>query len=181
MSVKKDLSIEYEWDGTLLDILEQVWVELELTDEGLHIRSLSWQHDDPEPPTPPDPEKGTWELWNYEVVEVFLVGENGEYTEIEFGPWGHHLVLQLDGPRSIVTKEIPMSYRALEAECRWTGEAFLERQWLPEKILRVNAFAIRTRNGERQYCCHTPLPGPKPDFHQPDRFVPFDQLKDVST
>ena len=176
MSVKKELWIEHLWDGTLLEPCEDVIVWLELTDDGLKIEFVDWLHDNDGPPTEPDPEKGTWELWNYDVVELFLVGENGEYTEIEMGPYGHHLILQLDGPRSIVRKEIPMQYEALDGDYRWAGKGFVDKQWLPENIVRANAFAIHTLNGERRYCCYTPLPGPKPDFHQPDRFALWDDI-----
>lgn len=174
--MKKFFYIEQEWDGTSIDYLDQIHIDVELTDAGLQIQFLSWRHDDECPPTEPDPEKGTWELWNYEVVEIFLVGEHGEYTEIEMGAWGHHLLLQLDGPRSIVRKEIPMQYEALDGDCRWVGSGFVERKWLPEKIVRANAFAIHTADGKRRYCSHTELPGPQPDFHQPDRFVLWDDI-----
>ena len=176
MSVKKELRIQYEWDGTLLESIDQVPLEVKLTDEGLHIKLQASLYHDPEPPTPPDPEKGTWELWGYEVVELFLVGERGEYTEIEMGPWGHHLVLQLDAPRSIVRKEIPMQFTALETEGGWSGEGFVSREWLPDNIVRANAFAIHTVNGNRRYCCYTPLQGSQPDFHQPARFVSWDDF-----
>ena len=113
------------------------------------------------------------------MVELFFVGENGEYTEIEMGRYGHHLILQLDAPRSIIHKEIPMQYEVLDGDYRWAGRGFVDKKWLPEKIVRFNAFAIHTVNGERRYCCYTPLPGPKPDFHQPDRFVLWDDIRNV--
>ncbi len=176
MSVKKTFYIDTEWDGTEIAEIDQIQIDVELTEVGLQIQFVSWMHDDDCPPTKPDPEKGTWELWNYEVVEIFVVGENGEYTEIEMGSWGHHLLLQLDGPRSIVRKEIPMQYEALDGDGRWVGNGFVERKWLPEKIVRANAFAIHTTGDKRRYCCHTPLPGPQPDFHQPDRFALWDEI-----
>ena len=140
---------------------------LELTEEGLKIDFLDWENSSEPPPTDPDPANGTWELWNYDVVELFLVGENGEYTEIEMGRYGHHLILQLDAPRSIVYKEIPMQYEVIDGDYRWAGRGFVDKKWLPEKIVRANAFAIHTLNGERRHCCYTPLPGQSLTFINP--------------
>ena len=172
MSVKKRFQITREWNGTSIENpLHWVTVDVELTEKGLHIGVSSLCYADDVPSTVPDPEKGTWGLWDYEVVELFLVDDKGHYTEIEVGPHGHHLVLQLDGPRSIVCKEIPMQWNSSIEDSRWVGTGYLERQWLPENIARVNAFAIHTINGKRRYCCYTPLPGSQPNFHQPERFV----------
>lgn len=44
----------------------------------------------------------TDQLWEYEVVELFLLGEDSQYLEIELGPHGHYLVLQLKSIRRIV-------------------------------------------------------------------------------
>ena len=177
MSVKKSFDITSEWDGTPIENpLDWTKMDVELTEAGLHISVSSLCYADEVPSTDPDRQKGTWGLWDYEVVELFLVGENGHYTEIEMGPHGHHIVLQLDGPRSIVCKEIPMQWEPLIQDGQWVGRGFVDKKWLPEKIVRANAFTIHTVNGKRRYCCYTPLPGPQPDFHQPDRFALWDDI-----
>ena len=179
MSVIKTLSIQHEWDGTPLPHDDVIFIEIELLEDRLSFQVSAKTYDDPKPPSSPNPDKGTWELWNHEVIELFLVGEKGEYTEIEVSRHGHHLVLQLDGPRSIVEKEIPMLWLPSEAGDSWCGYGELDYKWLPEKLVKINAFAIHTVNGERRYCCHTPLPGPQPDFHQPDRFVLWDDIPNM--
>ena len=176
MSVKRAFYINKEWDGTPLPQNDSIYIEIELQDDGLAFYASAKCYEDTPPPTESDSEKGTWELWNYEVVELFFVGENGEYTEVEVGPHGHHLVLTLDAPRSIVEKEIPMLWRPIRSGDHWGGIGLLAYTWLPEKIVRFNAFAIHTTGGKRRYCCHTPLPGPQPDFHQPDRFALWDDI-----
>ena len=178
MSVKKRFKITREWNGTPIENpLHWVTMDVELTEEGLHIDVSSLCYADDVPLTDPDPEKGTWGLWDYEVVELFLVDDKGHYTEIEVGPHGHHLVLQLDGPRSIVCKEIPMRWKSTIQEAHWVGNGFLSKEWLPENIVRCNAFAIRNLSaGTRQYCSLSPLPGAQPDFHQPERFSLWNTL-----
>ena len=179
MSVTKNICIKYEWDGTPLPPSDYIYIEIELQEDGLTFQVSAPCFEDHKPPIKIDSEKGTWELWNFEVVELFFVGENGEYTEVEVCRHGHHLVLQLDSPRSIVQKEIPMQWLPDNAGDSWYGFGLLEYQWLPKQVVRFNAFAIHTTSGKRRYCCHTPLPGPQPDFHQPDRFALWDKIGTV--
>ena len=125
-------------------------------------------HGDP----PPDHEPGrAWKLWEHEVVELFLVGDDGHYLEAEFGPHGHWLILSLDGIRSIANSGIkPKSYECTIRDNRWTASAVLSRNVLPRPITRMNAFAIHGVGSERRYLSYGPLPGDSPDFHQPLHF-----------
>ena len=77
---------------------------------------------------PPGPAGSTDELWNHEVVEVFIMGRAERYLEIEMSPHGHYLALKLQGARNIVTKEIPLDYHVIRNKAgptlygtRWTG------------------------------------------------------------
>ena len=47
----------------------------------LHHDRLTIEMDAPyfDDPAPTDPIGTTWALWNYEVVELFLVGDDGRY------------------------------------------------------------------------------------------------------
>eukprot|EP00911_Craspedida_sp_UC1_P002406 UC1_evm1s1797 len=51
-------------------------------------------------------------LWDYEVVECFILGEDETYLELEFCPHGQHLVLALRGPRGILKDQLPLVYKA---------------------------------------------------------------------
>ena len=168
--VAKRFQIQYEWDGTPLPETQWVSIEVQLSDTVMCIRVESPFFHNPAPVSLPDPSVGLWKLWEYEVVELFIVGVDGHYTEVEVGPHGHHLVLQLDAPRSIVNHQLPMLWNAQIHGDQWTGQGEVSRALLPAEISRVNAFAIRTINGERQYCCFEPLPDTQPNFHQPERF-----------
>ena len=123
--------------------------------------------------SPPNPTGSTWELWNYEVVEIFLVGANGHYLEAEFGPHGHHLLLKLDGPRQIAEKELPIPYNPNIQDKMWFADVRIPYKYLPKTTTHFNLFAIHGAGPKRVYQCYHPLPADKPDFHQPHRFPPF--------
>ena len=162
------LEIAQTWDGQHIPDAERAQVSFQRAANGdLSVRVESPFYGDP---APDGPAGAVWGLWDFEVVELFLVGADGRYLEAEFGPRGHHLVLQLAGPRQIVARELPAAYEAVIAEGRWRGEARIEGALVPWPIARVNAFAIHGRGDARRYLAHAALPGPKPDFHQPHRF-----------
>ena len=43
-------------------------------------------------------------LWEYDVVECFVVGADGRYFELELGAGGHYLALAFDAPRRRVRR-----------------------------------------------------------------------------
>ncbi len=157
--------VSFTWDGSPVADDERVSVQIDGERDALVISVAAPFHDDPAPP-------GTGSLdglWEHEVVELFLVGAGEEYVEIELGPSGHFLVLRLRGARNPVERSIPITYSADIRGARWTGVARVPRGLLPAGPYRANAFAIHGV-GTRRYLCATPLPGPRPDFHQPARF-----------
>jgi len=164
-------TIAHSWDGE--PIPESEWVSLSLSKEDsgdLIINIDAPFYSDPAP----QQEKGSfWGLWEYEVVEIFLVGSDGLYTELEFSPHGHYLSLRLDAPRSVIAQEEEFNYEAKIEGHRWTATAVIPQKILPTELFRVNCFAIHGQNENRRYLCYSPLPHEKPDFHQPDRFPLF--------
>ncbi len=170
------LRIERTWDGQPAAPEEGVEVRLAVAPEGdLLVALRAPFHGDPSPPTLPGP---TDRLWECEVVEVFVAGPAsgpaGErrhpYLEIELGPYGHHLVLRFLGVRNAVERALPIDYRARLAGKAWEGEARIPAACLPPRPWAANAFALHGRGAARRHLAATPLPGPRPDFHQPDRF-----------
>jgi hypothetical protein len=129
-------------------------------------------HGDPPPAGPAGPSPG---LWEHEVVEVFVASaaEPHRYTEVELSPWGHHLVLRLDGVRRVAASALPLAFRSRRRAGRWLGAARLPLSLIPDPPWRVNAFALHGEGASRRYLAATALPGPQPDFHQPDRFAPL--------
>lgn len=112
----------------------------------------------------------TDKLWEYEVVELFLLGEDSQYLEIEVGPHGHYLVLQLKGIRQIVRKDLPIEYRTEILGDRWRGVAGVPISYLAPKVNRVNAYSIHGEGESRCYLAAYPGTGSAPDFHQLNAF-----------
>jgi hypothetical protein len=107
-------------------------------------------------------------LWEHEVVELFIFGTDGKYTEIEMAPSGHHLVLQLDGIRNPVATLLPLAFEATILGDRWTGTARIDKDLLPPGPHHLNATAIHGEGANRKYLSWVTLPGDAPDFHRPD-------------
>ncbi len=164
------IEVAHTWDGEPVPDGERVRIAIEAAGDHVLVRVIAPFHSDPPPPGPLGPTDG---LWEHEVVEVFVAGADGRYTEIELGPYGHHLVLQLQGARRAVARCLPLVYTARIEGASWSGEAWVPRAYLPAGPHALNAYAIHGRGRERRYLAMTPLPGPMPDFHQPDRFAPF--------
>ncbi|MAA78678.1 MAG: hypothetical protein CL916_05420, partial [Deltaproteobacteria bacterium] len=160
-------SITSLWDGTPLSQADVVHVHIHEHDTFIQVEIDAPYYKDPAPNTPPS---SFWSLWDYEVVEVFFVGKNGQYLEAEFGPHGHHLLLWLSAPRTIEKKHLPVEFTATIEIDRWKGFAKISRTILPSQIERWNLFSIHGTNENRQYQCMSPLNTSKPDFHLPQKF-----------
>ena len=165
-------TVWYTWDGCSIPEEEETHFSLQFLNNGdLQLQIDAPFFNDPPPASKPG---SCWKLWEYEVVEIFLVGEDGQYTELEFAPHGHYLTLRFDAPRSVIAQEEGLEYQAEIVGQRWNGHAIVPKKLLPPSIYRVNCFAIHGQNEERRYLCHWPLPQyEKPDFHQPSRFPLF--------
>ena len=164
-----ELWIATTWDGRPLPAADQVRLQLDLEGPHLRVEVEAPFSGDPAPPTAPGP---TWGLWEHEVVELFVAGPGERYTEIELGPYGHHLVLQLAGVRAVVARELPLRFEARIEGDRWKGIAWLDRGLLPSGPHRINATAIRGVGEARGYFAWAPMPGPAPDFHRLEAWRP---------
>ncbi|MFT5683123.1 MAG: hypothetical protein ACI8RZ_004050 [Myxococcota bacterium] len=157
------LEIRSTWDGQPAESGE--WVVLTLTAhaDALHITVDAPLHGDPPPPGPPGP---CWALWEHEVVELFIVGADDTYTEVELSPHGHHLLLRLSSVRQIAERMLPLDFHADASGGRWSGSARLPWALIPPAPHRLNAFAIHGRGADRRYLAAFPVPGEAPDFHR---------------
>lgn len=163
-------AIRTTWDGTPLPPHERAVVQVVDGGDCLRLLVFAPFHDDPAPHGPPGPTRG---LWEFEVVEWFLVGADTRYLEVELGPRGHHLVLRLHGVRTVVDQALDMTTTTRRCgQSWWSGTADVPRTWIPHGPHAANAYRIHGQGPARRYDASTPLPGPKPDYHQPDRFAP---------
>ena len=163
------MQIKGLWNGAPVTNEHQIEVQVEPGPEVWRLTVDAPFYGDP----PPRALAGaTWGLWDYEVVEWFIAGPGEEYLEIELGPHGHHLALQLSGVRQVRERELPLSFHAERRGSRWRGEASFPVTWLPEGPWRVNAFGIHGVDTNRTYLAAYPTGGDAPDFHKLDSFRP---------
>ena len=154
------------WDGKAAHTAERV--ELELSREGLDwvLQVNAPFHGDPEPTRPPGPMPG---LWEYEVVELFLVAPKDHYLEVELGPHGHYWVLELRGVRQVIREGLALDFQSNRDGSRWRGRARIAGELVPGGVSWFNAFAIHGHGqarGARRHLAHAPVPGDQPDFHR---------------
>jgi len=161
--VTVELRISRLWDGLPVRPDEEATIAVKATEDGLDVSVNAVFHRDPPPPSPAG---STDRLWEHEVVELFLLGADERYTEVELGPHGHWLVLRLDGVRRVVEIGLPLACTAAIAGDRWTGRALVPWDVLPSPITHLNAFAIHGTGDARRYLAWSPVPGERPDFHR---------------
>lgn len=157
------------WDGHPIGADEACAIDVQTTDDEIVLVVDAPYHGDPAPTGDPGSRDA---LWEYEVVEWFLASEAGPYLEVELGPHGHFLVLQLDRVRHAVARDLPIRWDARIDGSRWRGLARVPRRYLPDAPYRGNAYAIHGVTTERRYLVAIPLPGRGPDFHKPQHFEP---------
>ena len=168
MSEPQVLTVASLWSGEPCRSDEIVTVTVQKVAGGALLVSIDAPlQGDPEPSRPPGPTMG---LWEYEVVELFLLGDDERYTEIEIGPGGHHLVLRLEGRRKVVQSRLPLDLSVRRGDGRWTAQARVPAEWVPTGDLRGNAYAIHGVGEARRYLAATPVPGEQPDFHRLECF-----------
>lgn len=180
-SFKMEFVINTTWDGRALQVSEFVTLTFlhSLSTDGEIVLKLEAPfYGDPAPQSPPGP---LFRLWDYEVVEVFILGDGNRYLEVEVGPHGHHLVLLLDGYRSAKVHSLDLKYEWQIVNNRWTGTVFIPAAYFPKGASKLNAYAIHGQGNSRVYSSLFPSETGKyeePDFHRLEYFqtANFSQL-----
>ncbi|MDA1095014.1 MAG: hypothetical protein O3A25_17350 [Acidobacteria bacterium] len=165
-----EIRIERLWNGQPARADEQVSVSLDMSAADVMIHIEARFHDDPPPNAPIG---STERLWEHEVVELFLLGDDERYLELEFGPHGHYLGLALRGPRQVDVSGLPLDFSASRTTEHWQGRARVRGTLLPRGLHAFNAYAIHGQGASRRYLAAHPVPGPEPDFHQLRSFAPL--------
>lgn len=164
------MEIRSLWDGTGAPVAEHVTVQASVRGGALEVLVDAPFHGDP---APAGPVGSLDRLWEHEVVELFIAGDDERYLEIELGPHGHHLVLELHGRRNVVRSALPIVHEAKIEGDRWRGRALVDASYLPPLPTRMNAYAIHGTGERRRYLAWAPVPGDAPDFHRLEYFGPF--------
>ena len=167
----QEITIDKTWDGKTLPVQCHTSVVLTMTEERLQIEIDAPFHDDPPPCTPAG---FTDRLWEFEVVELFIVGQQQHYIELEFGPHGHYLGYRFNGIRKQTGVVSQIKCSAIILGDRWRTTASIPMAELPPKATTgwsLNATAICGTTNDRSYQSHTALSGEAPDYHQPDNFT----------
>ncbi|XP_037026585.1 UPF0462 protein C4orf33 homolog isoform X2 [Bradysia coprophila] len=176
-------TINQLWDSRTVPEHDNVFVQFEYVDNSttntrdLQIKVQAPFYDDPNiNDTVP---KGSMDkLWEYEVVEVFLLGSDEKYLEIEFSPKEQYLLLQLQGYRNVIKSPLYIdNYSAKIDGKTWSGTYVIPFEYLPPNVAKFNAYAIHGTDDARQYLALFPTPFGKfkePDFHRLDYFQKFE-------
>ena len=169
-------SVSQSWDGSPLFPEEgKARFEVRFFQESVQLSVEAPLYGDPPPPSLPG---STDRLWEYEVVEWFVVGKPAPgsevpYFELELSPHGHYLALRLEGVRNRVETLSPLDFTVQRGENLWQGKALFPRAWLPAEIVSHNAYALHGVGESRRYLAMNAVPGPAPDFHRLAHFAPF--------
>lgn len=163
------LHIDKNWDGSPCPD-DRLWarVSMSQTKDGLLIRvEAPMIHEQKIPEAP----MGTRVegLWEYDVVEVFLVGPGHRYLEIECGAGGHFLVLGFDSIRhrsDSYESFAPILRFEKTGKRVWKSSLIIPWKMVPENLRALNAFAIMAG----QFLAYSPVSGTQPDYHQPDSY-----------
>ncbi|CAH3046261.1 unnamed protein product, partial [Pocillopora meandrina] len=107
------------------------------------------------------------ELWEYEVAEIFFLGDKDKYLEVELCPHGQHLVLLLNGTRNMMKDKLALKYTANTDDVNktWKGTAIIPLEYFPPDVTKINAYAIHGSGDERQYEALYPA---SEEFYTPD-------------
>lgn len=157
---------------------------LEGFEAGVEVNVTAPFYNDPAPGgTPGEP---FYELWDYEVVEMFFLNDNEEYLEVELGPWGEHLLLMLKDERNQIKHSLPLDYVVTARENgtaplpgMWQASALIPPSYFPPNVTRMNAYAVHGTGDDRSYEALYPAPlddprYPQPDFHRLELFQKMD-------
>lgn len=155
-------------------------------------------------PPPGEPGK-CLKVYDYEVVEVFIAAypndddaasaQYSPYLEVQIGPHGHYnLVFFLqEGDFANMDTSIeldrPPTAKINPKTGRWTAEVAIPSFFLPEPVCgddlsitwMMNAYAMHGQGEQREYIAYSPVPGPKPNFHQLRHFCPLVLFETLET
>lgn len=171
------------WNNQSVSVDEYIHLQFEYVDndetklKDLQIKVQAPFYDDPRIDDSV-PSGSMDKLWEYEVVEVFLLGTDDHYLELEFSPKGQYLVLQLHGYRKVVKSSLNIENYSAQIDGKmWSGIYTIPSKYIPENLSKFNAYAIHGTGDARRYLALFPTPFGRyeePDFHRLEYFQKFE-------
>lgn len=171
----KQLHLKQTWDGRPIPPSEQISLFFSCDAKRFTLRITAPFFNDNAPATAPG---FTDTLWEYEVVELFLLDRYGHYLEIELGPHGHYLLYLLSDVRVVSRTIEPLSVACCIEAGFWRGEMTIACVDIPQDIVAVNGYGIHGQGQNRRYVAGNPVRGESPDFHQLGAFLPLSEAVD---
>lgn len=171
MSSTYSTRIKTTWNNESIAAEQFISISMHYSGEDLIILVHAPFYNDP---VLPDWSKkpGTFDkLYEYEVVELFLLNsQNEHYLEIELAPRGQYLLLELNGYRNVTRTPISLkSYDVkIQHDKHWSGRAIVSHDDLPYGIDKFNAYAIHGSGSNRTYLSLFPAPHNNPNYSEPD-------------
>lgn len=164
----KTFRIARTWDGR--DVQPEARATVGIVWDTCGNLRLRWDAPRMLGPLPRQSPGSCFGLWEYPVLEVFLVSAQGPYVELEFGPAGHWLAISLTEYRRRSEYLAGVDYRWWPWGDRWRGLAAVtlpaSHHWQ-----RGNAFLIQRQGTERRYLAAQAGYGSRPDFHRLDSYL----------
>ena len=172
------IRFSHDWRGKNADPQRQTEVRILFSESELYLRfhcRCRTIHVFPDS----DPKGRRDELWDRDVVEVFLQPQRlGEkyYKEFEVSPNGQWLDLNIT-PEGLqhITSGMRSSVKLDESKRVWVAEiaiplGVLTPRFDPEQTWRVNFFRCEGIDPHRFYSAWQPTGTPTPNFHVPESF-----------
>jgi hypothetical protein len=121
------------------------------------------------------------ELWRYDVAELFLADpRSGRYFEFNLAPNGAWWSCEFTAPRvraEATDRAMPevAAFADVAADGAWVAALSLPLDGLRERLdfgpLTLANVTFVLESPQQKFLSATPLGGPAPDFHVPDRFA----------
>lgn len=113
-----------------------------------------------------------WELWNHDVVEVFLQNPStGQYLELQCSVDAKPFALMIDKPRVRywTPLDLILEVNSSISEAVWESEIKVQLPWQSSQ-LRGNIFCCLGPKEQRGYFALNTNKEDTPDFHRPELF-----------
>ncbi|EER12070.1 conserved hypothetical protein [Perkinsus marinus ATCC 50983] len=177
-------TVDFTWNGEHRDDLTENQKPVEfavkydcVTQEFIVKVRAPFFNDCRIPPSKGETGYGTYELWNYEVAEIFIQGKDSHYTEIELSPFGNFLILTFEAPRKATNDDVCLSVPPSTdiVDGHWMSTLRLPKKFLAaprensKSMFSFNCYHIHGEEEERKYFAAFPDDtGDEvtPDFHR---------------